>query len=115
MLPRIDPQHHLDIGSSRRDLRSLTAHCTKTARPQRRITILLLLPVVRTWQRRTSYVSSQDGELGIRPREALCAPFYEPDEAGAEHGVCGCDHGGAQVLEGVFVAEGFGEDGDELG
>lgn len=115
MLPRINSQHHLYIRSAWRDLRSLTAQSAKTARPQRGITILLLLPVMRARQRRSGDIRRQDSELGVGPCEALCAPLYKPDEAGAEHGVCGCDHSGAQVLERVFVAEGFGEDGDELG
>ncbi len=60
---------------------------------------------MRTRQRRSGQVGGQDGKLGIRPGEAFGAPFDEPDEARAEHGVCGCDHGRAEVFEGAVVAE----------
>ncbi len=114
MLPRVHPEQHLDVRSSRRDFRSLTTHWAPAARSQGRVGILLLLPVMRARQRRAGEVGGQDGELGILAGDGFGAPLYEPDEAGAEHGVCGGDHGRAEVFEGVVVTEGFGEEGGEV-
>lgn len=69
---------------------------------------------MRGGQRRAGEVGGQEGELGVHGADAVAAAD-EPDEARAEHGVGGGDHGGAEVFEGGgVVAEGLGEEGREV-
>lgn len=111
MLPRIHPQANLNIRPARRQLRSGPTQWAMTPRPQRRVRILLLPPIMRPRQRTARYIRRQQRELRLRAAGDPVAAFDEPDVAGAEHGVRGGDHGRA---EGFDAAEGLGEEVGEV-
>ena len=70
---------------------------------------MFLFPVVCARKGRAGDVGCEDCEFrGVGGGGIVIVAFDEPDEAGAEHGVCGCEEG---RTEGFYGAEGGGEFG----
>lgn len=117
MLPRIHTQQRLQHNRPLRHQRLIPTPRPKHPRLQTRIHILFLLPIMRPRQRTARNKRRQDREFrpGLQVAVVVVA-FDEPDEAGAEHGVCGCEEGRAEGFDageggGEFFFEGGGDGG----
>lgn len=103
MLPRVHRQQYIDIRATVRDFAFLPGEqrrATEGASAHHGIVILLLPPVVRPRQRRPGEVGRQDREFVLHHGGVAVLVSDEPDEAGAEHGVGGCDEAGFERFGG---------------